>query len=807
VIRLFIDLQAAQDSDSGRRGLGRYAVELTRALIRNGAMVDSVGLSPLLPRPNLPSEIERAVPLVDISAESIDAARSRGAIAYHVMSPMQAPYDMDLVLPQSIQRADALVMVVYDLIPLLFADPYLMQNNTLEHHVGRLRHVKTADLLLAISDRTRTDFIEHLGVDPDRIVNIGTGVSEFFTPPGPDIDPLEAAARAVPAITRPFIMSVPAFEWRKNADNLIRAFARSSARLDTQLVIACAVPPQGERAWRALIREVGLADDDVVITGFVPDTTLRALYRATRLFVFPSRYEGFGLPVAEAARCGAPCITSDRGSLNEVLELPSSTFDPEDVDDIAALIDRAFADGPLRTDLLAASARSISTHTWDVTAQRAIAAYERLEAPPQRRRSRVRKPRVAVVGPMPPVASGVAVYTARVLEEVDSERVDIDVYADSVPIGAWPPRVPARRVFPTAALGANTNPFDYDAVVYCLGTSRFHIDTLNALRRCPGIVWTHDANLMGLYLEWAERLQWELEYGWRGERQVRTIDALLRDEARATYGDAVPVDVFAACESYGDYVASGVTFAANAVASAKHVIVNSKFARDLISADLVQAETGDARPPVSVVPHATPSPGAFDFDPMPNHRPLVVSLGFCVPRKRPLVIIDAIAKLAQPVDLVFVGSCASSLAHEIDARARSLGVREQVQITGYVDGGEYASWIARAQCAVQLRDIDFGESTGTVHDAVAARVPVITSVQSCREFPANTVVNAESNVTADRLSAMLQRVLFDESTRLVMDAAMRDFSASWTFTDVARELVDIIYDSIPAASKPFVRPR
>ena len=83
----------------------------------------------------------------------------------------------------------------------------------------------------------------------------------------------------------------------------------------------------------------------------------------------------------------------------------------------------------------------------------------------------------------------------------------------------------------------NTNPHDYDAIVYCLGTSRFHIDTLNAMRRCHGIVWTHDANLMGLYLEWAERLQWELKFGWRGERDERSVDAILRDEARSTYGD------------------------------------------------------------------------------------------------------------------------------------------------------------------------------------------------------------------------------------------------------------------------------
>ena len=805
--RLFIDLQAAQSSDSGHRGLGRYAVELTSALIRNGALIDSIGLNPLLPTPKLPDDIMANSPIVDIDAEAIDRARANGPIAYHVMSPMQAPYDIDCVLPRAIERADALVAVVYDLIPFLFADPYLMRDNSVEHHLGRLRHVKTADLLLAISERTRLDFIEHLGVDPDRIVNIGTGVSALFTPAEAGSDPVAEVMLAIPAINRQFIMSVPAFEWRKNADNLIRAFARTKdARRGTQLVIACAVPPHGEAVWRSLIREVGLRDDDVVITGFVADETLRALYRATRLFVFPSRYEGFGLPVAEAARCGAPCITSDRGSLNEVLDFAASTFDPDNIDELAALIDRALTVEGLRAELLAASARSVAVHSWDQTARRAIAAYERLDHLAAPRRPRMRKPLVAVVGPMPPVASGVAVYTARVLDEIDDDRFDIDIYADSAPVGSWPPAVKARRVLPAAALGVNTNPHDYDAIVYCLGTSRFHIDTLNAMRRCPGIVWAHDVNLLGLYLEWAERLQWELRYGWRGPRVIRTIGEILHDEAVMAYGASTLATLPDSIAAYEEYVASAVMFAAPSVASAKHVIVNSMRARDLLIDDLVHSvRGGESRPPVSVLPHAVPKREIFARSPeMRDGRPTVVSLGFCVERKRPLTIVEAIAELAQPVDLVFVGSCAPALERQIRCRAEQTGVAERVTITGYVDDKGYDEWLGRADCAVQLRDIDFGESTGTVHDAIAARVPVITSVRACRELPVGTVVNVEPSLSADDLAAALVRVLFDGATRARLDRAMTDYARSWTFADVAERFAEIVESAIPASSKPFI---
>ena len=123
----------------------------------------------------------------------------------------------------------------------------------------------------------------------------------------------------------------------------------------------------------------------------------------------------------------------------------------------------------------------------------------------------------------------------------------------------------------------------------------------------------------------------------------------------------------------------------------------------------------------------------------------------------------------------------------------------------YVSAARYGEWLGQAHCAVQLRDIDFGESTGTVHDAIAARLPVITSVRSCCELPAGTVVNVDPMVTPGELAAALERVLFDTATRASLDDGMRAYAASWTFTDVAQRFVEIIGSAIPAASRPFLR--
>jgi hypothetical protein len=104
---------------------------------------------------------------------------------------------------------------------------------------------------------------------------------------------------------------------------------------------------------------------------------------------------------------------------------------------------------------------------------------------------------------------------------------------------------------------------------------------------------------------------------------------------------------------------------------------------------------------------------------------------------------------------------------------------------------------------VQLRTVDFGESTGTAHDAMAAGIPVITNIASCRDLPAGTVVNI--GLDAGELARRLEEVLFDPTTASALTRHAHEHAQSWTFTDVARQLRVAIDDAIPAASKSFVR--
>ena len=182
-----------------------------------------------------------------------------------------------------------------------------------------------------------------------------------------------------------------------------------------------------------------------------------------------------------------------------------------------------------------------------------------------------------------------------------------------------------------------------------------------------------------------------------------------------------------------------------------------------------------------------------------------MSFGFCAARKAPELIVDAVARLPRRTHLVFAGSCTTDSRRRIDERAAALGIADAVHITGYLDDESYRHWLQHAWCAVQLRTVDFGESTGTVHDAMAAGVPVITNVVSCRELPNGTVVNIDLDV--DELARRLGDVLFDEHTARELTRRAQAHAESWTFADVARRLHMVIDDVIPASSKPFVHVR
>lgn len=256
-----------------------------------------------------------------------------------------------------------------------------------------VRHsARRAARILSLSEYTRRDIIESYGIEPGRVSTIPLAAPEHFAPVT-DNRELQRVRHNY-GIDGDYILSVGSIQPRKNLARLIKAYAilRGSFSADKlpKLVLV------GKCAWLydetlRTLDEAGVKDT-VILTGYVPQADLPALYSGALCFVYPSYFEGFGLPPLEAMRCGTPVIVGDRTSLPEVVGSAGLTINPFDVDAIATAIRRLMNDPELRRDLSVKGQERAGAFSWRDTARKTLAIYQEVArggAPSPQKFSRV----------------------------------------------------------------------------------------------------------------------------------------------------------------------------------------------------------------------------------------------------------------------------------------------------------------------------------------------------------------------------------------------------------------------------------
>ena len=212
--------------------------------------------------------------------------------------------------------------------------------------------------IIAVSQYTKQRLIERFGIRPQRIAVIGHGVGEEFSPrPGDEI----AGVRQTCGIPDgPYVLSVCSLEPRKNLKRLLEAWAKVERGRNVSLVVT------GAKGASAVFREAcfGAVPKSVIFTGYVAEENLPALYSGAACFVYPSLYEGFGLPILEAAACGAPVVTSNVTSIPEICGPSATLVDPRSVAEIVSAI-CGVIDHPERARALAQAGRAYAaSHSW-----------------------------------------------------------------------------------------------------------------------------------------------------------------------------------------------------------------------------------------------------------------------------------------------------------------------------------------------------------------------------------------------------------------------------------------------------------
>jgi glycosyltransferase involved in cell wall biosynthesis len=232
-----------------------------------------------------------------------------------------------------------------------------------------------ATRIITISEHAKKCLIERYGIAPDKIDVIYIGYSPQFR----KLDDLagQEAVRARYGLRRPF-MYYPAATWpHKNHKRLLAAFKilKERYRFDGQLVLS-GIAMQGNDQVLEEIRRLGLSDE-VIVLGYLPYDDLPSLYNLARLMVFPSLFEGFGIPLVEAMACGCPVACSDVTSIPEVAGDAALTFDPLAADDMAEQILKLWSDEALRRDLIARGLDRVKLFSWDNMAQQTVKVYEK----------------------------------------------------------------------------------------------------------------------------------------------------------------------------------------------------------------------------------------------------------------------------------------------------------------------------------------------------------------------------------------------------------------------------------------------
>jgi glycosyltransferase involved in cell wall biosynthesis len=270
------------------------------------------------------------------------------------------------------------VFTFHDAIYALFPKHHLPMNRA---YLGLMmpRFLRSADAIITISECSRRDAVKLYGISPDRFQVIYEGVDARFRPMEQPETLEEMRCRY--GLTGEYLLAVGTIEPRKNLSMMLDAFLEVKARpgrQDLRLVIV------GKKGWlfREFFRrlaELGLDDgQQVVFPGYVADEDLPALYAGAACFVFPSLYEGFGLPVLEAMASGAPVVCSNASSLPEVAGDAALMVAPDDPGGFARAVERVLADGELRGELRARGLRRAAQFTWERTARETQGVYARV---------------------------------------------------------------------------------------------------------------------------------------------------------------------------------------------------------------------------------------------------------------------------------------------------------------------------------------------------------------------------------------------------------------------------------------------
>jgi len=281
-------------------------------------------------------------------------------------------------IPEHIKNSDKLkkVITVYDLIPVLYPKYFQFQEDNLIHSI--LKSIDNETWVTCISHATKNDLCNYLPwLDPSKVLVTHLAASALFYRCQDQVMLKQIRTKfGIPDV--PYILSLSTLEPRKNITQTIRCFVRLVEQEkinDLSLVLV------GAKGWDfdSIFEEIAASPkirDRIIVTGYVADEDLAPLYSAAMMFVYPSFYEGFGLPPLEAMQCGIPVITSNTSSLPEVVGEAGVMVDPQDADELCQAMLNIYNSAEIRKEMSLDSLEQAKKFSWKRCADETIETYK-----------------------------------------------------------------------------------------------------------------------------------------------------------------------------------------------------------------------------------------------------------------------------------------------------------------------------------------------------------------------------------------------------------------------------------------------
>jgi glycosyltransferase involved in cell wall biosynthesis len=748
-VYLVIDGQALQTADSRKRGIGRYSQSLIASLIASRPdwhieVVQSTHLEPIEADALPHSCIKSFAPGLPVGPASSLANERYYGDWLTAQTPdallLTSIFEHRALMPRFAGPRPPLFGVLYDLIPLLLHDHYLRTEAHIKWYADHLRQALSMDCLLSISQATAEDFRRLLPLTQTQLIVMGGGPDPSFAPLAEvDLVGHRMRLRNKFDLSKDFILYVGGCDFRKNLIGAMQAFAALPGhyRRNLDLVIACQLTEEERRLLQQAGCLLGL-NHSLKLTGYVTDEELKALYQLCRVFLFPSLYEGLGLPVLEALLCGVPVVAANNSSIPEIAAPVSHLTDPSQSEMARALEAALCEPYELRQ---AERVRHAQNFCWEKSAAIACQAMQTIARP---RRTRLRR-HLAWVSPLPPAGSGIADYSAEILEHL-AGHFEIDLVVDTAGPVVAGSLARDHLVLGAEEAAARHAAMPYDLFVFQMGNSVFHLYMLELLRRFGGLVTLHDYHLGGLVYSAVQERVWN----WTLAEELKYC------------GEEHLLDLFIRGRLYLHELLNEATFNRRIVGMADALVVHSGWSWQRLR----QA----VKVPVVRIPLAVASPALGSRQQerarlgLPQDAFIICSLGQFGPPKRLDVLLRVVASMSAvlPANLGVwvVGETTPGSKNELLTLAQELGIGHRVTVTGRVPLDDFSAYARAADICVQLRYPTRGESSASVLRALAVGAVCVVSDQGpMAELPDDVVwkVRTPEHEVAD-LTLALRRL-------------------------------------------------